>query len=100
MSEQHRGATACTLRRLPDYSGVQIVDLQPDASPADFHEAIKLAVAAAHERIGEHLLLSWYDRDRDFEAPQRTTQGDWRRRHPDTPIYQPGQLPLRNPYHA
>ena len=33
-------------------------------------EAMRLANAEAERRLGDHMLLSWYDRDRDFESPQ------------------------------
>ena len=29
---------------------------------------------AATTRLGEHMLLSWYDRDRDFESPQHVSE--------------------------
>ena len=28
----------------------------------------------ASRRLGEHMLLSWYDRDRDFESPQHVSE--------------------------
>ena len=33
-----------------------------------------LANAQAEQRLGEYMLLSWYDRDRDFELPQHTSE--------------------------
>ena len=35
-----------------------------------------MAVAAqvAEHRLGESMLLSWYDRDRDFESPQHASE--------------------------
>ena len=33
-----------------------------------------LANAEATARLGEHMLLSWYDRDRDFESPQHVSE--------------------------
>ena len=35
----------------------------------DFDAAIKRASAVADELLGENLLLSWYDRERDLESP-------------------------------
>ncbi len=35
----------------------------------DFDAAIKRASAVADELIGENMLLSWYDRERDLESP-------------------------------
>ncbi|TVO77102.1 MAG: hypothetical protein FHK78_07805 [Sedimenticola selenatireducens] len=33
-----------------------------------------LANQEAEHRIGPHMLLSWYDRDRDFESPQHASE--------------------------
>ena len=33
-----------------------------------------LADREARRRLGEFMLLSWYDRDRDFEAPQHASE--------------------------
>jgi hypothetical protein len=33
-----------------------------------------LAEEIAHEKLGEYMLLSWYDRDRDFESPQHSSE--------------------------
>lgn len=35
----------------------------------DFDAAIKRASTVAAELIGENMLLSWYDRDRELESP-------------------------------
>ena len=51
-----------------------IVELHPDPAPADYLQAMKLANAVADEKLGEHMLLSWYDRDRDFESPQHASE--------------------------
>ncbi|MGA7178236.1 MAG: AF1514 family protein [Thiobacillaceae bacterium] len=74
MPEFESGAAACILLRHPDNSGVEIVNMQPDPAPADYRGAMKLAEATAEAAIGEHMLLSWYDRDRNFEAPQHTSE--------------------------
>jgi hypothetical protein len=65
---------SCSLGRQPDYSGVDIVDLQPEPMPADYLQAMKLANRLADEKLGEHMLMSWYDRDRDFESPQHSSE--------------------------
>ncbi len=64
----------CSIPREPDYSGVTLVRLSPEPSPADYQQAMKLANAVADERLGDHMLLSWYDRDRDFESPQHASE--------------------------
>lgn len=58
----------------PSYEGVDIVTLQPVPSPADYLEAMDIAKRIANEKLGEHMLLSWYDRDRDFESPQHASE--------------------------
>jgi len=58
----------------PDYQGVTLVDLQPDSSPMDYLEGMRLADAEARSRLGDPMLLSWYDRDRDYESPQHASE--------------------------
>lgn len=66
-------AGQCAIR-VADYRGVTRVALSPEPSPKDYREAMGLADAEASRRLGEHMLLSWYDRDRDFEAPQHASE--------------------------
>jgi hypothetical protein len=58
----------------PDYTGVQIVELSPDPALDDYLQAMALANEEAEKVIGEHMLLAWYDRDRDFESPQHASE--------------------------
>ena len=37
-------------------------------------QAMALANEQAEKLIGEHMLLAWYDRDRDFESPQHASE--------------------------
>ena len=67
-------APACPLPREPDYSGVTVVELHPQPSPAHYREAMEIANAEAEKRLGDYMLLSWYDRDRDFESPQHASE--------------------------
>lgn len=46
------------------------VELDPDQPIKDFLRAKALADSEAAARLGEHMLLSWFDRDRNFESPQ------------------------------
>lgn len=64
----------CPLPAPPDFSGVTIVNLKPRPSPADYRAAMLLAKAEAENQLEEPMLLSWYDRDRDFEAPQHASE--------------------------
>ncbi len=59
-----------------DYSNVTIVELNPTPSPADYRIAMDMANKEADQRLGEmqYMLLSWYDRDRDFESPQGASE--------------------------
>jgi len=35
---------------------------------------MRLAGKEAGRRLGDYMLLSWYDRDRDFESPQHASE--------------------------
>ena len=65
----------------PDLSHIEIVSLSPEKRIKDYHEAVMLAKKQAAERFEEYMLVSWYDRDRDFESPPNTTEapGDCRK---------------------
>jgi hypothetical protein len=67
-------ATACPVPSPPDMSGITVVPLHPRMPVADYLEAMQLAHAEAGARLNDHMLLSWYDRDRDFEAPQHVSE--------------------------
>ena len=67
-------APACPLPQPPDLSGIAVVALYPQPPLADYLAALPLARAAAQARLGECMLLSWSDRDRDFEAPQHVSE--------------------------
>lgn len=58
----------------PDYSGVTVAKLAPLPPLKDYLEAMKLANAEAASRLENYMLLSWYDRDRDFESPQHSSE--------------------------
>lgn len=67
------GAT-CGLVREPDCSAVAVVALAPEPPLADYRAAMAVADAEAARRLGDCMLLSWYDRDRDFESPQHASE--------------------------
>lgn len=67
-----RSPPACPLPSPPDLSGVTVAELAQ--SPADYRAAMQLANAEAAARLTDPMLLSWYDRDRDFEAPQHVSE--------------------------
>lgn len=58
----------------PDFSKVKTVSLNPEPSPSDYLQAMKIANAIADNELANHMLLSWYDKDRDFEAPQHSSE--------------------------
>jgi len=57
-----------------DLSRLTVVTLQPRPALPDYLAALRLANAEAERLLGEFMLLSWYDRDRDFEAPQHVSE--------------------------
>jgi len=67
-------AGACPVPKAPDFSGVTVVALDPQPPLADYRAAMALAEEEAAERLGMPMLLSWYDRDRDFESPQHASE--------------------------
>ncbi len=57
-----------------DLSTVQLVELMPEPAPTDYKAATIIANNEAQRHLGEFMLLSWYDRDRDFESPQHSSE--------------------------
>jgi hypothetical protein len=53
---------------------VETLCLEPSPPVPGLAEALRLANAAAGSRIAGPMLLSWYDRDRDFESPQHVSE--------------------------
>ena len=64
----------CPVPAAPDFSAVTVLELSPQPPVADYRDAMQLANTEASVRLGEHMLLSWYDRDRDFESPQHASE--------------------------
>jgi hypothetical protein len=62
------------LPQAPDLAGVTVIELRPARPLADYQAAMRLANGEAAGRIGDCMLLSWYDRDRDFESPQHVSE--------------------------
>lgn len=59
---------------MPDLSGVESVARQTSGGVGDFRQARELADAEAGKRFAEYLLISWYDRERDFESPAHVSE--------------------------
>ena len=64
----------CAVPVATDLSKLTVVELQPEPAVTDYRVAMQLANAEAKERLGEAMLISWYDRDRDFESPQHASE--------------------------
>lgn len=75
MDHIKQSASVCIINP-PDYSNVTIieVDNNPDRPVKEYLQAMKIADKIAFEAIGENMLLSWYDQDRDFESPQHSSE--------------------------
>lgn len=65
---------SCPLPRMPDMSGIQILELASEQPLRDYLQAMRLANDHAQRLLGEYMLLSWYDRDRNFESPQHASE--------------------------
>ena len=65
---------SCPPRTAPDHSALAVAELAFPQPLKDYLEAMNLANAEATARLGNHMLLSWYDRDRDFESPQHSSE--------------------------
>lgn len=68
------GGVSCLIDAGLDLSGIQVNELSPDKPLADYLEAMRLADNEAQKVLGEYMLISWYDRDRDFESPQHSSE--------------------------
>jgi len=64
----------CDIRNTADESGIQIIAIEPESALDDYRQAMGIADQIAKDTIGEFMLLSWYDRDRDFESPQHSSE--------------------------
>lgn len=50
------------------------IEIHTESAPEDYHAAQQIADEIAEKELGEFMLLSWYDKDRDFEAPQHSSE--------------------------
>lgn len=64
----------CNMPTEPDYTGVEIVEVSPDAPLNDYLQAMELAKKEAAKYYEDAMLLAWYDKDRDFESPQHASE--------------------------
>lgn len=71
---QSNTTEVCLPREGVDLSAVEVLKLHPEPSLADYRAAISFANTEAEQRLGDCMLLSWYDKDRDFESPQHVSE--------------------------
>lgn len=64
----------CPIDNNPDSGRIEVMHVSHEKPLTDYREAMQIANAEAARRLGEHMLLSWYDRDRDFESPQHASE--------------------------
>lgn len=62
----------CAIPATADLFRVTVVKLNLPCR--DYLDAMRQANDEASRRLGEHMLLSWYDRDLDFESPQHSSE--------------------------
>jgi hypothetical protein len=74
MADEQESGVSCPIPAAPDLSGLTVVELSPGERLADYRAAMQIADAEAEARLGQYMLLSWYDRDRDFESPQHASE--------------------------
>jgi hypothetical protein len=74
MRNEDEHPVSCPLPSGPDLSKLTVVELAAAERLGDYREAMRLANAEAEKRLGDNMLLSWYDRDRDFESPQHASE--------------------------
>lgn len=76
MTGKDNNGSVCNMPLEADYSNVSIIELAPEPSPDDYRKAMDIANEQADKFLGQaaYMLLSWYDRDRDFESPQGASE--------------------------
>ncbi len=65
---------SCPVPALGQKQVEEEIFLHPESRVGDYQQALASAKAAAEEKLGDYMLMSWYDRDRDFESPPNTTE--------------------------
>ncbi len=55
-------------------TGLIVLEFSAGRPLTDYREALELAGHIAQQRYGYVMMLSWYDRDRDFESPQHASE--------------------------
>jgi hypothetical protein len=67
----------CSIQE-PDYSKIEIIVIDKTDNrydkQMDYQQAMHCANKIAQEKLDDYMLLSWYDKDRDFESPQHSSE--------------------------
>ena len=58
----------------PNFLSLSICAFTFTVDCSDYLQAMQLANTIADKKLTDHMLLSWYDRDRDFESPQHASE--------------------------
>ena len=66
--------TTCLIQAGVDLSGISVIEKISDTPLTDYLAAMKEADSEAQKQLGDAMLISWYDRDRDFESPQHSSE--------------------------
>lgn len=74
MGESLLSSKVCEASQAPDLSDLETVMFDPDPPLADYHQAMELANREAEQQLGEAKLLSWYDRDRNYQSPMQASE--------------------------
>jgi len=74
MTDEGKEQLSCPVPAEADLSNLTVINLQPDEAVPDYRTGMRIANAEAQRLIGEYMLLSWYDRDRNFESPQHASE--------------------------
>ncbi len=65
---------SCLVSSPPDMSDIHVIEFIAEKPVKDYLEAMKMADKLAGKRFSDYMLISWYDRDRDFESPQHSSE--------------------------
>ncbi len=67
-------AAHCSRSRMPNMDSVLQMEFTIPGEDQSFQRAMNFAREKAKENLEEFMLLSWYDRERDFESPQHVSE--------------------------
>lgn len=74
MTDEEKEQLSCPVPAEADLSNLTVINLQPAEAVLDYRTGMRIANAEAQRLIGEYMLLSWHDRDRNFESPQHASE--------------------------